>query len=83
MITVLAAVLSGTMFYFSQGYDHVWALAWLAPVPLLWLAYGAAPTWRVMAASAVAMLASAGYILESPYLHLIARARADALHADR
>ena len=40
MITVLAAVLSGVMFYLSQGYDHVWALAWLAPVPLLWLAYG-------------------------------------------
>ncbi len=71
MITLLAAVLSGLMFYFSQGFDHVWALAWLAPVPMLWLAYGDAPTWRVMAASAITMVASAGYILESPYLHLI------------
>lgn len=71
MITVLAAALSGIMFYLSQGFDHVWALVWFAPVPLLWLAYGRTPIWRVMAASAVAILASAGYILQSPYLHLI------------
>ena len=71
MITLLAAVLSGVMFYLSQGFDDVWVLAWLAPVPLLWLAYGKATTWQVMAASAVAILASAGYILQSPYLHLI------------
>ncbi|MDE2051208.1 MAG: apolipoprotein N-acyltransferase [Gammaproteobacteria bacterium] len=71
MITVLAAALSGIMFYLSQGFDNVWALAWFAPVPLLWLAYGKTSTWRVMAASAVAILASAGYLLQSPYLHLI------------
>ena len=71
MITLLAAVLSGIMFYLSQGFDNVWALVWFAPVPLLWLAYGKEPTWRVMTASAVAILASAGYILQSPYLHLI------------
>ena len=71
MIIVVAALLSGTMFYLSQGYHPVWELAWLAPVPLLWLAYGTAPTWRVMAASAIAIVASAGYILQSPYLHLI------------
>ena len=71
MITVVAAVLSGIMFYFSQGFDHVWPLAWLGPVPLLWLAYGKTPTWQVMTASAVAILASGGYILQSPYLHLI------------
>ncbi|HEX7731277.1 MAG TPA: nitrilase-related carbon-nitrogen hydrolase [Rhodanobacter sp.] len=71
MITLLAAVLSGIMFYLSQGYDHVWALAWLAPVPLLWLAYGKTRTWQVIGASAVALLGGAGYILQSPYLHLI------------
>ncbi len=71
MITVLAAVLSGIMFYLSQGFDHVWALAWLAPAPLLWLAYGNTPTWRVIGASAVALIAGAGYLLQSPYLHLI------------
>ncbi|HEX8754739.1 MAG TPA: nitrilase-related carbon-nitrogen hydrolase [Steroidobacteraceae bacterium] len=71
MITVLAAVLSGAMFYLSQGFDHAWPLAWLAPVPLLWLAYGKAPNWQVMAASAAAILAGVGYILQSPYLPLI------------
>lgn len=71
MITLLAAVLSGVMFYLSQGFDNVWVLAWLAPVPLLWLAYSETPIWRVMVATAVAILASAGYIFQSPYLHLI------------
>jgi apolipoprotein N-acyltransferase len=71
MISVLAALSSGLMSYLSQGFDPVWALAWLAPVPLLWLAYGKTPTWRVLAASAIALIASAGYLLQSPYLHLI------------
>jgi apolipoprotein N-acyltransferase len=71
MIVLLAAVSSGIMFYLSQGFDSVWVLAWFAPVPLLWLAYGKAATWQVMSASAVAILASAGYLLRSPYLHLI------------
>ncbi len=67
MIPVLAAVLSGIMFYLSQGFDNVWALAWFAPVPLLWLAYGKTPLWKVMAASAAAALAGVGYILQYPY----------------
>ena len=71
MITLLAAVLSGIMFYLAQGYDHVWVLVWLAPVPLLWLAYGNTRTWQVIGASAIALLGGAGYILQSPYLHLI------------
>lgn len=71
MIAFLAAALSGIMFYLSQGYGDVWVLVWFAPVPLLWLAYGNAPTRRVMAASAMAILAGTGYILQSPYLHLI------------
>ena len=71
MSAILAAALSGIMFYLSQGYGDVWVLVWFAPVPLLWLAYGDTPTWRVMAASAVAILGGTGYILQSPYLHLI------------
>jgi len=72
MTTLLVAALSGVMFYLSQGFDPAWwVLAWFAPVPVLWLAYGKAPTWQVMAASAVAIVASAGCILQSPYLRLI------------
>lgn len=68
MIAIAAAVLSGVMFYLSQGFDNVWMLAWFAPLPLLWLTYGRTPTWQVMAASAVAMLASVGYILQLSYI---------------
>ena len=67
MIVVLAALLSGTMFYLSEGFDDVWVLAWLAPVPLLWLAYGKTPMWQVLAASAVSILASGAYLLQMPY----------------
>src|SRR5215470_641388 len=67
MIAVLAALSSGTMFYLSEGFDDVWVLAWLAPVPLLWLAYGKTPTWQVLAASAVSILASGAYLLQLPY----------------
>ena len=73
MIAVLAAMLSGIMLYLSQGFDNVWVLAWFAPAPLLWLAYGRTLTWQLLAATAVAVLAGTGgaYVLQSPYLHLI------------
>ena len=64
MTAVLAALLSGAMFYLSQGLDNVWALAWLAPVPLLWLAYGKTPTWQVVLATVVALVAGAIYALQ-------------------
>lgn len=61
MTAVLAALLSGAMFYLSQGLDDIWALAWLAPVPLLWLAYGRVPTWQVVLATVAALAAGAIY----------------------
>lgn len=64
MIVVLAALLSGAMFYLSQGLDNVWVLAWLAPAPLLWLAYGRTPTWQLLAASVFAALASGAYVFQ-------------------
>jgi len=67
MIPVLAAVLSGAMFYLSQGFDNMWALAWFAPLPLLWLTYGKTPMWQVMVASAVAVAATFGYLLQYAY----------------
>lgn len=64
MSIVLAALLSGAMLYLAQGLDNVWALAWLAPVPLLWAAYGKAPTWQVALASVFAVLAGDIYALQ-------------------
>lgn len=62
---VLAAALSGAlMFYLSQGTADIWVLAWLAPAPLLWLAYGNAPRWQVFAASLAAFAAGQVYLLE-------------------
>jgi apolipoprotein N-acyltransferase len=52
--TALAALLSAAMFYVSQGLDGWWPMAWLAPVPLLWLAYGKTTTWQLLLASAIA-----------------------------
>jgi len=35
MAALIAAVLSGAMWFASTGVNHVWPLAWLAPLPLL------------------------------------------------
>lgn len=56
MAAVLCALLSGAGFYLSTNLGETWWLAWLAPVPVLWLAFGDAKSW-VVAASAFAALA--------------------------
>lgn len=64
MIVLFAAMVSGAMFYLSQGVDNVWALAWFAPAPLLWLAYGKTPLWQLLLASAVAVSAGSIYVFQ-------------------
>ena len=54
MTALLCAMLSGAMFYLSQGTHDVWWLTWFAPVPLLWLAYGPVKRWQLFAASLAA-----------------------------
>lgn len=57
MTAILCAVLSGVLFYVSTGVNvALWPLAWLAPVPVLWLAYGEARRWKVFVAAFAAML---------------------------
>lgn len=56
MIAVLCAVLSGALFYASVGLGVVWPLAWLAPVPVLWLAFGETPARTVAFAAFGAFL---------------------------
>ncbi|HET7083233.1 MAG TPA: nitrilase-related carbon-nitrogen hydrolase [Rhizomicrobium sp.] len=70
MIALLCALLSGAMFYLSQGLDDVWWLAWLAPVPLLWLAYGEARPWHVFAASVGAFACGQIYMMQA-YLGIL------------
>jgi apolipoprotein N-acyltransferase len=64
MIALLCAALSGAMFYFSQGQDDIWWLAWFAPVPLLWLAYGETRRWPLFAAAVAAYAAGQVYFLQ-------------------
>jgi len=65
MTALLCAVLSGAMFYLSQGADDVWWLTWFAAVPLLWLAYGPAGRWQVFAASLAANACGQIYIVQT------------------
>ena len=65
MIVLLCAALSSAMFYLSQGWNDVWALAWIAPAPLLWLAYGALPRWQLFVASLAAFAAGQVYMVFS------------------
>jgi len=51
MIAIFCALLRGGAFYASTNVGAVWPLAWLAPVPVLWLAFGPAPRWQVAAAA--------------------------------
>jgi len=47
MIGIICAVLSGLGFYFSIGLGEQWWLAWLAPIPILWLAFVDTRSWTV------------------------------------
>jgi apolipoprotein N-acyltransferase len=40
MIVAICTALSGVGFYFSLNHGDMWPLAWIAPVPVLWLAFG-------------------------------------------
>jgi apolipoprotein N-acyltransferase len=65
MTVLLCALLSGAMFYLSQGRDDVWWLTWFAPVPLLWLAYGRARRWQVFVASLAANACGQIYMVQT------------------
>ena len=40
MIAILCALLTAIGFYFSIGLGDQWWLVWIAPIPVLWLAFG-------------------------------------------
>jgi len=65
MIALLCAVLSGGMFYLAEGLNNVWALGWIAPVPLLWLAYGNTPRWQLALAGVAAFAWGQAYLFQS------------------
>ncbi|MBS0275162.1 MAG: hypothetical protein JSR55_12385 [Proteobacteria bacterium] len=46
MIAIGCALLSAVGFYFSEGLGDQWWLAWLAPIPVLWFAFGPSKYWQ-------------------------------------
>jgi len=54
MIALLCAALTAIGFYFSAGLGDQWWLAWLAPIPILWFAFGEAKGWQVFLAAFLA-----------------------------
>lgn len=51
MIVIACMILAGIGNYFSFGLGHAWWLAWLAPVPILWLTFAEATAWKAFLAA--------------------------------
>lgn len=66
MVVVICTLLSGAAFFLSIGMGEVWWLAWLAPIPALWLAFGDTRLRQVLVASWAAYALGATNILQ-PY----------------
>ena len=63
MIAIGCALLSAIGFYFSIGLGDQWWLAWLAPIPVLWFAFGPAKYWQTFPVAFFAfMLGSADLV---------------------
>jgi apolipoprotein N-acyltransferase len=59
---IVAAIVSGVLFYFVFGLNPIWLAAWLAPIPLLLAAFHAgAREARMLAWLAVAIGLTSGY----------------------
>ncbi len=52
MAVVVCGIASAVLFFLREYY---WPLAWIAPIPLLWLAYSQRPFRAVFAATAGAV----------------------------
>lgn len=51
MTVLICVVLSAAGCYFSFGLGDLWWLAWLAPVPVLWLTFGEEVSWKAFVAA--------------------------------
>lgn len=77
MIALICVVLTAAGSYFSFGLGHAWWLAWLAPVPILWLTFGeTAPrkaflaAWAAFALGLTSLERAYGGVLPAPVLAL-------------
>jgi apolipoprotein N-acyltransferase len=65
MTAILCALLSAVGFYFSIALGDQWWLAWLAPVPVLWLAFGETKAWTAFLAAFVSSALGATNLLRA------------------
>lgn len=78
MIAIACALLSTIAFYFSIGLGDQWWLAWLAPIPVLWFAYGPSRSWQAFAVAfaayffgSMSLLRVYGGVMPLPVMMLI------------
>ena len=67
MNALACALASAILFFLALGTPNAWPLAWIAPVPLLWLALGHA-SWRRVAIASLAAYALGELGMLWPYL---------------
>ena len=65
MTAIVCTLLSAIGFYFSIGLGDQWWLAWLAPIPVLWLAFGDTKAWTVFFAAWVGCALGSSSILRA------------------
>ena len=65
MIAFLCTALSAAEFFGSIGLGDLWPLAWVAPLPILWLAFGRSRTVTVAMAAFVAYAIGSSNVLEA------------------
>ncbi|HEY1612847.1 MAG TPA: nitrilase-related carbon-nitrogen hydrolase [Rhizomicrobium sp.] len=78
MIAIVCTLLSAVAFYISVGLGDQWWLAWIAPIPILWLAFGDTKAWHVffaawaaLALGTTSLLRAYAGLLPVPVLFLI------------
>jgi apolipoprotein N-acyltransferase len=63
VIAILCVLASGAGFFLSHNHGAIWPLAWIAPVPILWLALGDTNRWIVAMAAWAACALGATNVL--------------------
>jgi apolipoprotein N-acyltransferase len=69
MRALACVILTAVGCYFAFGLGNAWWLAWLAPVPVLWFAFGAARPWKAFLAAWAAFALSLISLVQA-YIHV-------------
>jgi apolipoprotein N-acyltransferase len=78
MRLIICTLLTAVSYYFSIGLGEQWWLAWLAPIPILWLAFGDSRgtavffgAWAAMALGSTSLLRAYGGVLPNYVLVVV------------